>query len=331
MNNLITAVTAASQRAEYDAAVKAILAEKQVLAWILKWTAEEFNNLSVEEILRYIETPSVSDIPVNPGQTNSENGFITGLPQECSIINEGVCYYDIKFFASIPCTESIDSNRLIIVDVEAQKDYHPGYDVVTRGLFYCGRMLSEQSGRNFKNSDYDSLNKVYSIWLCFNCTPDLANTTSRYRMAHETLYGDFYEKVRYDILQVIIIRLPSRNNNDKALNKPSQLHEMLYDLFVSSIPTDEKIILLRDKYGLILQNDEGRLSAMCNLSEGIYEEGFKQGMEQGVERGVEKGTAFIINNMLNNGISPKKINEFSGIPLETILNIQATTIVPQNK
>ncbi|MBP5248721.1 MAG: hypothetical protein J6Z46_01820, partial [Lachnospiraceae bacterium] len=60
-------------------------------------------------------------------------------------------------------------------------------------------------------------------------------------------------------------------------------------------------------------------------------EGFKQGMEQGVERGVEKGTAFIINNMLNNGISPEKINEFSGIPLETILNIQATTIVPQNK
>ena len=62
---------------------------------------------------------------------------------------------------------------------------------------------------------------------------------------------------------------------------------------------------------------------MCNLSEGIYEEG--------IEVGIERGTSLIIKKMLEKGRTPQEIHEFSGIPLETILNIQATTIVPQNK
>lgn len=34
----------------------------------------------------------------------------------------------------------------MIINVEAQKDFHPGYAVPSRGVFYGARMISAQKG-----------------------------------------------------------------------------------------------------------------------------------------------------------------------------------------
>ena len=90
MNDLTTAVRAAGNNAEYDAAVKGILADKQVLAWILKGATTEYSAMSIERIIPLIDEPSVSKIAVNPGLTNAADSFITGMPQKSSIMNGSV-------------------------------------------------------------------------------------------------------------------------------------------------------------------------------------------------------------------------------------------------
>ena len=36
---------------------------------------------------------------------------------------------------------------------------------MARSAFYCARILSQQKGTEFLNSDYGGLKKVYSIWI----------------------------------------------------------------------------------------------------------------------------------------------------------------------
>ncbi len=287
MNDLSITLTAAEQKAAYDNAVKELFADKQVLAWILRETTTEFSAMDIDEIITYIEDPSISSVAVNPGLTNEETSAVTGLPQESKIINEGAVYYDIRFFVRNPINES-KKNIRIIFDIEAQNDPSPGYDLVTRGIFYCGRMLSEQAGRNFIDSDYDSLDKVYSIWICFNCPARTANTISRYSISHEAIHGNYTDESRHDLLQVVMVRLPSEKNHDRAVNQPSELQEMIYNMIVRDIEPSEKIKLCKDKYGMRMDNHEGRIKSMCNLSEGLIEQGIEQGLEQGLEQGRKK-------------------------------------------
>lgn len=68
---LSNALEIAGDRAKYDAAVKKILANKEVLAWILKYSATEFKTASINEIVDAIEgSPEIGTTSVYPGKTN---------------------------------------------------------------------------------------------------------------------------------------------------------------------------------------------------------------------------------------------------------------------
>lgn len=131
LNNLGNSIMAGGTSKAYDATVKGILADKQILAWIIKYSTSEFAGMEISEIIPCIDEPSVASIAVYPGQTNEA---ITGLPQESKIPGEGVVYYDVRFFAVVPATRERRGVR-IIVDVEAQNDPTPGYNLVNRGGF----------------------------------------------------------------------------------------------------------------------------------------------------------------------------------------------------
>ena len=74
MNTEITnAVNAAGDKAQYDARVKRILAQKNILAHILVKTVDEFKGMKPEDVVTYIEgEPKVGIVPVEPGLTNVE-------------------------------------------------------------------------------------------------------------------------------------------------------------------------------------------------------------------------------------------------------------------
>ena len=109
----------------------------------MKYTVEEFKNYSIEVIRECIEgKPEIAALKIRPGYTPEA---IVGSSTEDKEIGEGEITYDIRFYAITP-----DGNHIkLIVNVEAQKKYYPGYDLVTRAIFYCARMLSSQLDREF--------------------------------------------------------------------------------------------------------------------------------------------------------------------------------------
>ena len=69
-------------------------------------------------------------------------------------------------------------------------------------------MISRQSNRDFIDSHYEKIKKVYSIWVCLNSPESRKNTISRYRMTEESLVGDVKEPTaNYDLLSVVMICL----------------------------------------------------------------------------------------------------------------------------
>lgn len=123
-------LAAAGPQARYDANAKKLLGEKIILAHILAGCVEEFAGKTPEEILPFIEgEPEIGNIPVAPGESNSPH--IRGMNTEDSVPYEGVVTYDICFYVRFP---GESGTVRIIVDIEAQQKFFPGYDIVTRGI-----------------------------------------------------------------------------------------------------------------------------------------------------------------------------------------------------
>ena len=105
----------------------------------MKSCREEYRDCAPQEIAeQYIEgTPQVGEEPVYP----DEAPRIHGMSNEDSSMHEGTVVYDVRFTALAPSTG--EPIRLII-NLEAQNSYYPGYPIVTRALYNCNRLISSQ-------------------------------------------------------------------------------------------------------------------------------------------------------------------------------------------
>ena len=139
-----------SADAKYDAVCKRLLAYKEFLARIMQRCVVEFKDCSIDDIInKYIEgEPHVAEIGVHPNTSNVK--LITGMNSEDKSLNEGWVTYDIIFYALAPQDGYLIK---LILNVEAQNDTNPGYPLTKRALYYCGRMLSAQYGREFVNAE----------------------------------------------------------------------------------------------------------------------------------------------------------------------------------
>lgn len=77
----------------------------------------------------------------------------------------------------------MDENVGIVIGIEAQKSFYPGYDLVMRGIYYAARMLSSQMGVEFTGENYNQIKKVYSIWICMRVLKKIGNTITDYEGA----------------------------------------------------------------------------------------------------------------------------------------------------
>lgn len=193
-NILAKNIAAAGDRAKYDAACKRLLANKIILAWIMKSCLEEYQDFAVEEIAdKYIEgSPQIAQMAVNPDETpDSQGEQIEGSKTEDSTIGEGTVTYDIRFYALVPrTTETIK----LILNVEAQNNFYPGYPIIKRGLYYCSRMISSQYGVEFTDGHYEKIRKAVSIWICAAPPKYRENTITRYAVQEENIVGNTTEK-----------------------------------------------------------------------------------------------------------------------------------------
>ena len=273
------------KRKEYDAACKQILSEKIILAWIMKNTMKEYKDFSIKDIAnKYIVgTPEIEVGGVDPDSYTSRL-YVGGV--EDTTITEGKTTFDIRFQAILP--ETVDSVALII-NIEAQKNFYPGYPIIKRAIYYCCRMISSQYGTVFINSHYEKVKKVYSVWICIDPPKERRNTITSYEIKETNTVGTFHENpVDYDLLTAVMICLDSSgNSNDKSLLA------LLYVLLSNQIDLNTKKQILEQDFQIpITEHFEKGINDMCNLSEYVY--------EQGIEQGIEQGTLASIKSLMTN-------------------------------
>lgn len=316
-NHLTNAVLSTNGKTKYDAGVKEVLSDKQILAWIMQGAVKEFEGMSVEDIISCIEgEPEVASVPVNPGLTQE---VIAGLKNESIIPNEGMVTYDVRFYAVTPNEERIK----ILLNVEAQKKYNPGYDIVTRAIFYCARMLSAQLDTEFSATNYDEIKKVYSIWISMDSPDYAADTITQYSIEKKQLYGEFKGKARYDLLSAVMVCLAKDGKSENG----SKLHQMLETLLSDRISAEEKISSLHKDYGMeTSKNLEAEVRSMCNLSDLIEERGIEKGIEQGIAQGMEQGITQGIEQvavrLITSGDTNEKIHMVTNLSMERIAELR---------
>ena len=269
-------IRVADEKASYDAACKRLLSEKIILAWIMKNCLEEYRDCDVEEIAeKYIEgTPQVGEVAVAPDESNRAS-MIQGAGNEDASLTEGTVTYDIRFLATAPVSGELIR---LILNVEAQNDFYPGYPLIKRGIYYCSRMVSAQYGTEFTNSHYENIKKVYSIWICMNPPKSRENSITRYYIAEENLVGSVKErKADYDLMAAVMICL------GKEADSGTDLLKLLNVLLSTETGSQDKCQILEEDFHIRMTLAlESEVSLMCNLSKGVEEKGIEKGRQEGI-------------------------------------------------
>ena len=299
---------AEEQKRQYDAACKNVLSEKGIIANILQDCVGEFQTCSIDEIVnRCIEgQPETGTVVVEP---NGGISRITSQQVEDKSEREGTVFYDIRFTAVAP---SDGKPIRLIINIEAQNNFHPGYPLLKRAIYYCSRMISSQYGTVFTKSHYEKIEKVYSIWICTMPTKKWAYTITRYRMREENLVGQTQApREDYDLLTPILVCLGS-----KQYTELKGLLRMLNLVLLDNVSPESKTKTLKEEFHVqVTPHLEKGVAEMCNLSEGIE----KRGEARGQARGDERRMKIVATNMISRGkYSPEEIAEISGMALEKV-------------
>lgn len=303
---LKNAIKATDSKAEYDTSAKRLLGQKSILAHILVKTVDEFKGMDPKKVVDSIEgTPHIGTVPVELGLTNAvseKNGErLVGFNTENGEVNEGLIRFDIVFYVRMK-----DGLSQIIINVEAQKDEPNGYEILNRAIFYVSRLISSQKERDFENSSYDDIKRVYSIWICMNMKE---NTMSYVHLTKEDLIGSYEWKGNLDLLNIIMIGLAKKlPEHDETY----ELHRLLGALLSQDLTVDEKLNIIGNEYDIpIEENFRKDVSVMCNLSQGIE------------EKGIAIGEAGLIVKMYKNGFTAEQIAAATDKDLEAVKKIIA--------
>ena len=296
--NIADTIEINSYTAKYDESVKEMLADKQILARILKYSLEEFANEELSVIIKSMDEPVVSQMRMEPGHTNFTR--IQKTSEEDLVIGEGKIYFDIRFSVYL----GADLIK-ILINIEAQKSTNPsklGYHIDNRAIYYLGRMISAQKEVEFQNSHYDELKAVRSIWICMDSADD-EDSINRIRFTQENVFGKKMKLENLDKVQGVIIRLRENENAEVSKNV---LIAMLEELLKRD-SAESKKKKLKEQYDIIMDVEtERRVNTMCNLSEVVLERGVEQGMEQVAEK------------MLKANKPSEEIRNFTGVSMDKL-------------
>ena len=275
--NLAQAVEVTNNASSYDANIKFLLADKQILARILKYAVQEFKDMLIEDIMASIgEDIEIGTRPLDAGLSNM--GRVNASNTEDNIPGEGKIFFDIRFTAYHKETE-----MKFLINLEAQRSSDPGklgYHLENRIIFYLARMTSAQKQTEFYHSDYDSLKKVRSIWLCLDNSED-GDSIEEIYLDRNSVYGNKKNPYNIDLMRGIIINV---RNGEPIKDSQNVLISMLEKL-LSKSSVEEKKRILTEEYGMIMTAElEGRMQTMCNWSEAIKEMSYNEGIEKGIEK-----------------------------------------------
>ncbi len=296
------------ESARFDASAKKLIAEKSILAYILKSALSEYGPYSVREIAeKFIEgEPEIGRFAVHQDHPDRER--IEGQPTEDASQREGTVYFDIRFVAVVPQSGELIQ---IFVNCEIQNNDTPGYPIPKRGIYYAARMISSQRGKVFKDQEYGRIRKVVSIWICEDAADSRSDTINRYAFAEECLRGEYREeKQNYDLMSVVVLRLGRKgeDSGDDAIR-------LLSKLFSTELGYEKKLGALRDEFHIgVTEEISKEVLDVCNLSTGVLNKGISIGETRG-DLNRAKKTAY---RLQKRGMSLTDIAEIVDVSVSTV-------------
>lgn len=286
-----------NEKSYLDAGCKALLGCTAVAAFIVKNCIPEFHDMSLEEIQEYIIYKKAKSqmTPEELAEIQAENTspveigchIVDDLPDklneknvESKSTNEGTIYYDVRFDIGMPDGKLPPSR--VIVDIEAQNEFKPGYAILKRGSFYCGRMISAQKETVFRNSDYNKLQKVYSIWLCIAPDEDVRGVCNAYNMSEICLAKEHhFPKEQYDNFCIILACLQDKQSANNMVR-------FFSSVFDNEMPVEEKLDLARECGLQVTADVKEGINQMCNYSDYVEQKGIEKGRIEALSESVVK-------------------------------------------
>ncbi|MCM1172512.1 MAG: Rpn family recombination-promoting nuclease/putative transposase [Clostridium sp.] len=298
------AINAADINAQYDEQAKRLIGNKEILAHILINTIEEFYGMEIPDVVKLIEgEPQIGRVPVEPGLTNSvtypKGQRIVGLNTENSEINEGLVRFDIIFYVWMK-----DGLSQVIINVEIQKEIPYAYNLLNRAIFYASRLISSQKERDFVNTNYDDIKRVFSIWVCLNADE---NSMAYVHLTKDAVLGSCDWEGNLDLINIVLIGVAKELPD---VSKGYKLHRLLGALLSDNLSVKGKLDIIKTEYKIETEgNIKKGVSVMCNLSEAIY------------EKGEEKKAKEIVISMYEDGDSVERIAKIVKMPIEKVKDI----------
>lgn len=222
--------------------------------------------LSHEIAEKYLDTPSIREIPIFPDETNA-NHRISGISNEDKMDTEGERDYDIRFHAVAP---ALNEPIKLIINLEAQNKQNPGYPILKRAIYQGSRLISAQYGVEFSGSDFKNLKKVYSIWVLPSPNKSEQNVIERYSIVRDIIEGARKEAIQnYDLMTIVMVYLgdPQKPSGVKII-------DLLSVLLSNELDAEVKLKTLETEYGIsVTYRIKEEVLKMCNLSDAIEQKG----------------------------------------------------------
>ncbi|RJV85939.1 hypothetical protein DWW36_14135 [Erysipelotrichaceae bacterium AF15-26LB] len=296
-------ITHYNDKKAYDMYCKRLLSNKQILAYVMKACIPEFADIPLKDIPFYIEMSSIKN--------TAECEHIHD--QQIEVTDESIpgsqIKYDIQFEAMLPFKQkkagkgtSTEKRLRMIINLESQARDDSGYPLIKRALYYCGRLMAKQKHPKdgFQHSDYGSIMKVCSIWICIGHNNQKNDVINTYQI-QETCETNIWHAAKedYDLITAVMV-YPKKETvrNGKAIpyalehmdENKQRLLELLKILFIKNLAVEDKKEQLQNGYGILMERElDKEVMNMCNFSDFIEQRGIEQGLLKGKAEGKTEG------------------------------------------
>ena len=175
---------------------------------------------------------------------------------------------------------------------------------IVGSVFYVSRMISSQKERDFSNSNYNDIKRVYSIWVCMNM-PE--NSLEHIHLVKDSIVNFHAWKGKMDLINIVMIGLAEELPKHE---EKYELHRLLGALLSQDLTVNEKLDIIGNEYAIPIEKDfREDVGIMCNLSQKIK------------ETGIEMGKREMIMKMYNKGYTAAQIADVAEMDEEQIKDI----------
>ena len=313
----------------YDNHFKNVFSIKRILAVVIRETIDLYADCTVDEVVDLLEMSETAG-------TVSTTGLEKLLLLKAMLLGRGSVYFDV--FVKVKLPWYADKNLYtapcfcIKLDAGMQRKLNPGYILSKRGLYYGSRMITGQLLVINKDTNYDLIAPVYSIWITLvSKNSGLAGRVIKYQMENvgvsggngDELYGNktlckFDTVTKLMNIYFICIDKDIVNNSDAVIN----LHgvtEYISLMFAGKFQDSrlrepdyafDDVVAM---YGKELSEMSSYISEVAEERAEAHEEDRKEGRKE-----IEKR---IVLNMCSKGYNAEIIAELCEVDLKTVNNI----------